>query len=406
MKTNITYYLYVLLIVANACNSGAKTQNNTKDTYKLVTPGSLTYEGHDSVIQIKADQIEPITYTKFSKKTQNIKYISLKTPDPIGIIDKIIIYKNKIYVLDSRKAECIFIFDMTGNLLKILNDKGRGPTEYLGLEDMNIDKTRQELVINDRLLGGLLHFTLDGKFIKKSKSCPKSDFVINDSVVISHIIPNLSDKGDFLVAVSREDSILLKDFPINPLNKHQGRSRIFFTNFCNQVLCIPPSSDTIYYFTSDSTYEAKYVLNHPKSIWEYKDLELTSEEYNNLLKSGYSSRYGSFLELDSMIYFSMETSEKGVLLIKSYFYDKGKEIAYEVIENKIDINGIFPHKPVAIYENAICGIVEPFFFKAIKNALDTCQSFPEKIILNTEIKDVLKHWEMESDPVLVLYEFK
>lgn len=405
MKTNITYFLYVLLITICACNSKSKTHNHKKSGVDSLVSKELVYAGCDSIIQINTDQIEQITYTDFSQKICNVRYIPLKTSEPIGVIEKIIMYEDKIYVLDAQKAECIFIFDMKGNLLRILNDKGRGPKEYLGLEDMNIDKVRRELIINDRLMGGLLHFTLDGDFVKKSKSCPKSDFFVKNGIVTSHITQSLSDKGEFQVAVSVEDSILLRGFPIYPIRRQQGASRIFFMGNCDQVLCIPPSSDTIYQFISDSVYQAKYVLNHHKSIWEYKDIELTSKEYNNLIKtSGYSSIYGTLLEVDSLLYFSMEKSENGILLIKSYFYDKKEEKTYEVLENKIDVNGILPHKPIAVYENSVCGIVQSYFLEAVKNVLDTC-SF-QKNRLNEDVKNVLQHWKMESDPVLVLYEFK
>lgn len=173
MKINIIYFLCVLLIAICACNFKSKTHSN--EINSLVS-GKLMYIGCDSIIQINTNQIEQITYTDFSQKICNVRYVPLKTSEPIGIIEKIIIYEDKIYVLDAQKAECIFIFDMKGNLLRTLNDKGRGPKEYLGLEDMSIDKVRRELIINDRLMGGLLHFTLEGDFIKKSKSCPKADF--------------------------------------------------------------------------------------------------------------------------------------------------------------------------------------------------------------------------------------
>lgn len=402
MKINIIYFLCVLLIAICACNFKSKTHNN--EINSLVS-GELMYIGCDSIIQINTNQIEQITYTDFSQKICNVRYVPLKTSEPIGIIEKIIIYEDKIYVLDAQKAECIFIFDMKGNLLRTLNDKGRGPKEYLGLEDMSIDKVRRELIINDRLMGGLLHFTLEGDFIKKSKSCPKADFFVKNGVVTSHITQTLPDKGEFQVAVSVGDSILFRGFPVCPIQRQQGASRIFFMDNCDQVLCIPPSSDTVYQFISDSVYKAKYVLNHNKSIWEYKDVELTSKEYNNLIKtSGYSLIHGTFLEVDSLLYFSMEKSENGILLIKSYFYDKRKGKAYEVMENKIDVNGVLPHKPITVYENSVCGIVQSYFLEAVKNVLDT-SSFQENR-LNEDIKNVLKHWEMESDPVLVLYEFK
>ena len=53
-------------------------------------------------------------------------------------MDKVLVYDNKIYILDAFVAEKVFIFDKRGVLLKTIDNKGQGPDEYAGLSGMSI----------------------------------------------------------------------------------------------------------------------------------------------------------------------------------------------------------------------------------------------------------------------------
>lgn len=406
LHLHIEIIYFFLILTFSSCNYADEKRTDKKLEPQIATLTELSRITDDSVCVLDITRVQSISYQDFSNKISDVKYIALKTPDPIGIIEKIIIYNNKIYVLDIRKAERIFIFDMEGNLLKIIADKGRGPREYLGLEDMNIDRERNELVINDRLLGGLLHFTLDGEFIRKSKSCPKSDFAIRNGRVLSHLTKFVATGSDYNVALSEDDSIFCKGFTYYPIQNHLPSTKMFFYNYKDDLMCLPPFSDTIYKFISDSEYKVKYIINHEKSIWKYRNKQLSGKEYNDMLATlNYSRLYDRFIELPDYIFLSLVKKDGKEVIINPYCYDKRTEETYELMDQKVTLNGLLPNMPVGVYKNSVIGIVEPYYFNLLAELLTSSyQNLQDSLQL--DLKNIIKEWKIESDPIIVLYKFK
>ena len=85
-------------------------------------------------------------------------------------IDKVLVHKKTIYLLDARQ-NIVFVFNDNGNFLFKINQKGRGPEEYNFLNDININPYEQTLELLDPM-GNLLTFDTTGKFIAKV-SLPK-----------------------------------------------------------------------------------------------------------------------------------------------------------------------------------------------------------------------------------------
>ena len=129
---------------------------------------------HGTPHPIRADNARIIGMDEMLDRVKSIEYIKLDSSEPIGVIDKMIVTKDKIYILDCYTAQQIFVFDKTGNLLFRIKNKGRGPKEYLSVADMQVDTIRNEILVNDALARSYLYFSADdGAFLHREKRSSK-----------------------------------------------------------------------------------------------------------------------------------------------------------------------------------------------------------------------------------------
>ena len=104
-----------------------------------------------------------------SQVINDFELIPLETTDEslIGYIDKIEFFDDKIYILDSHYASCIFIFSKEGRFLSKLSRKGRGPGEFIYPMSVAIDQ-RGAILVLDANLGKLLKYNIsDLSFIEE-----------------------------------------------------------------------------------------------------------------------------------------------------------------------------------------------------------------------------------------------
>ena len=81
----------------------------------------------------------------------------------IGQVDDLQVFDGHIYVLDSRQAVALYVFDFDGNFVRKIGTRGRGPGEYARLSDFTIDTQKKEIYIAD---GVRLHrYTTEGTFL-------------------------------------------------------------------------------------------------------------------------------------------------------------------------------------------------------------------------------------------------
>ncbi len=81
-------------------------------------------------ITVKTDSEDKRT---FSQIVDSISFIALETKEAslIGRITKLRFKDSRIYILDKRKSNCLFVFDNTGRYLFKIDDSGKGPGEFV-----------------------------------------------------------------------------------------------------------------------------------------------------------------------------------------------------------------------------------------------------------------------------------
>lgn len=267
---------------------------------------------HGTPHPIRADNARIIGMDEMLDMVKSIDYIKLDSSGPIGVIDKMIVTKDKIYILDCHTAQQIFVFDKTGNLLFRIKNKGRGPKEYLSVADMQVDTIRNEILVNDALARSYLYFsTDDGTFLRREKGIANCYLAHIDSLYINYQIPgqDFNDHENWAILVSDKDSILYKGFEPTPLQNDNFINNSFTYDCDGKLLFTPVYSDTVYQFMSVSIVSPKYVIRQKKSIWNLYNQKIPPQEVDKLIKQKDYTRYaGKFL--DGGNYASFEIAHK------------------------------------------------------------------------------------------------
>ena len=135
MRINL---LIILIIILNSCGRKGTNENNSTD----------------SVLEIDLLSEPGSRVKKLSEFAANVEYIPLQTMESSligGIRGKVINKEKRIYIQSGEEIMC---FDMDGEYLFKLQNRGRGPEEYTFLRDFDVSSDNKFLTIlsNSKLL--------------------------------------------------------------------------------------------------------------------------------------------------------------------------------------------------------------------------------------------------------------
>ena len=106
----------------------------------------------------------------FLEYIDSVYYVRLDLTDEsiIGQIDRLIVFEDRIYIMDWQTSS-IFIFDMKGRFLSKICRIGNGPGEYVKLHYFDIDGERRHIVLIDLMSYWALRYDLNGKYVSRKK---------------------------------------------------------------------------------------------------------------------------------------------------------------------------------------------------------------------------------------------
>jgi len=181
----------------------------------------------------------------FERIVDDYKYIKLETNDSclLGDIKKVIFDNDRIYVLSGG----VYCFDLKGNFLFAINRQGTGPSDYIRIDEMNIENG--VIHIYDNARWRITSFSSNTGVFLNSKKLPYS---VSQAVVVggtllmdgSHI-PNKLVKGNeriFVSTILKPEKIERCFFPekryeINSENQfYESNGQVYFKDpFYNRV---------------------------------------------------------------------------------------------------------------------------------------------------------------------------
>lgn len=344
--------------------------------------------------EIDATDMKALSYTEFIDEfIDDVHFVQLSSDELIGNIAKLQIFEDRIYVLDRFSAKEVFIFDMQGKLLKVIDDQGGGPKEYSQLGDMYINEDTRELIIAD-LRGKYVHYNLNGEWLRSTSVIPDSyyDHPMGQDSAFNFI------GDDYSLVLSKGSEVLKKAFPLYPIQRQVAVSDPFAKTGLGELLYIPSCCDTVYQLNRDLTYRAKYFVKQENSVWQHRDEELSDLERTDLIFKGCTGLGNAIFENEKFFVFTMTVRHKNQQLVRACFYNKEKkktfyfDIDKHFDGSKVLEKGVFPiGNPICLYGDYFVTSFIPIPIK--ENAH----------LANEEYLKIMNAGTDDTNPALVFY---
>ena len=400
-------YIFIVC-VSSLLVSCVKTHIKNDITKKIDSTSLMIEDCTTDYAVINTELLEGIEIDKYNEKIKSIKYIGLVSEEPIGTFYQLMIFNDKIYILDTN-IEKIFIFNTDGKIIHIIDDKGGGPKEYTGLGTMCISMKDSCLIVSDRLSMHILYYSLDGNFIKKEKGIASCFIESYGNKIINQLDFGQSFSTDinsnFHLVFSIKDSILKKAFPLYPIQINAVVEKSLSYNSKGGLLCSPLYSDTVYQIINDSIYTPKYVFQQNKSLWSKNQEPLSVKEKALLIiNDKYTCLGKPFLETYNFISYRIKLFGGNVHYVGSvnYYYDKTKKKSF-YFNALLDSKNLPNYIPSAetIYNNYFVGYISPSIIENIREWGKT----HELNIENEELRNLINSND-DFEGIIVMYELK
>lgn len=392
--------MFFLVLCFNSC------RRSSVDDFKSLDQDSTSIskirENSKNAIIINVQDVSDIINA--SDLIEDVKYIPLETNDSslIGYFRKILIYDNKIFIMDDMSAESVFIFDMNGNFITKIGTKGGAPNEFYKLAGMSIYKKKKELIVYDNKKKKMMYFTFNGKFIKSEKvnfrfygsfaALPSGNIVscTNKSCRNTH----LGRWDDYrLVYTDSTGNINNVAFRYDDNEKLPMALSEIFDNG-NSLLYQPCFKNELYEVT-DSTFNFKYsiVLGskfksfNSKRLLSFKEINSFKQSWNN------TTNLDNVAENDTHLYFSIANSNQKTFC----FYDKRTKHVIVTNDMSFDSNWVINFPVIHAYKDYFIATVTPRLLKMVSDKSNS---------LSLDVQQLVKKKNDDDNSFLVMFKLK
>ncbi|NLV62742.1 MAG: 6-bladed beta-propeller [Clostridiaceae bacterium] len=358
----------------------------------------------------KENEYETISITPSNKQLPmsqfigQIEYIKLTTPKEmaLGNIEKVIVHDDLFFVRHGSSNPSVSVFNSEGEFQYNIGKQGRGPGEYVALNDFNIDRTQKTVIIMDLMLQKMHFYNLDGAYVR------------SDALPIHALKFSSLKNGDYIFWVgnlynevmNKNETTLWNLYVVNPdlsiKEKHLEVTKEFMSVMngslpsslspCEDGVNIyAPLSNYIYHYNDRGEFSTKYYLdfgslncNFLSELHQYKGIK--SSFAFNLRKTGATYYPNQLFEFKKYLYFTFISNDD----MYSVYYDKENKSSHVTLGYPVDdINGAIFGRAVASTRNSLITVIEPV------RLMDDNNNVPEK----------LQHLNLtpNSNPVLAKY---
>jgi len=333
---------------------------------------------------------------KLSEYFENFRMLKLPSDTVIGRIQRIKYENNRIYISDSQQA--LFVFSEDGVLLYCFKKRGRGPGEYLGINDFMVNG--ETITILDRDQQRLITYDNSGKNISTrnlgyfaqaiSPSVDNSFFLFSDNA-FSHKLTRVSSgqEDSHFLAVDQERAKYLFIFAHHNFYRYQ-----------NSIYFFQPLNDTIYQSVDGGRMNQSYYVdfkgkNIPESFFK-RQFSNVKEFFDELYTTSYAYGVYSFVLHERFIMFGN-------------FYQKNKKLT--LYDRKNNISNTFSSIKDDVYFNGLTFPVSEFIYHADKHIIVPLDAFSVTEWRNAQppsmqFKDVVNTTKEEDNPILLIFDFK
>jgi len=250
MNLKIIISSLLLLVLIDSCNIPHKVEN--------------TLQTID--VEANINNFQQINLSQFS---DNIRYIALENRADIAIYDNPSFDLSENLLLTYDKESSLLIFDMFGHLLVRFGKKGRGPLEYLNIDNLRFGKDNKVYFSS---MDDLFEFNSNGIFSRKYSKCllVENAFylhqwcTIDDSLIFGHI-QNDSGQTKYKAILINMDGKVKRSFQNYDLLKNRksrivgGSTQIFY--FSDALHFKEQFNDTLFLLNADYELVPEYNIN-------------------------------------------------------------------------------------------------------------------------------------------------
>lgn len=341
--TIIAIVVCVLNMLVSCSQSGEQLLNN----YYSVTY-SINPEKEDSPLRLDQYSVDSVC--------------SLSLPDStLSGFSKFIVKNNKIYLLDSEIAKTVFVFDLSGNYLYKLGERGRAQNEYIGDPiDFFVDDDDNVSVfdvIGKKIL--VWHNDRFSKSIDTRDYNPQSFGITSNNKLLfsSEITPVLEDNGPSLFvcdSVNKKSRVLI---PANDKLYFMANNNTFFSNG-KRLSHIPVFSDSVLVFDKDEVekvvhfdFNGRFMRDNIPDMLVRTEKISHQEQVKNIIRYDGVNFLRKYQESDTFIL--LEYSFKSCS--KYWLFNKNAD---KVVASGVLFDGICPFSDYYLRDNQIIAYVD------------------------------------------------
>ena len=352
---------------------------------------------------------------------KNIRTILLETGDDclIGRINDLQVFDGCIYILDTRMAKSLFVFDMEGKYIRKIGSFGSGPGEYVSINDFTLDTENRIIFLSDH--SNRIHkYKFDGTYLHTiTIDAPNShvDYIqfYNRRLYVYGVVLKKSEDDYMLLEVDPSDGkILSRSLPIK-FNKGWDKSlNHSLTRFFMSRANDPPRFNLMFmdYVVSIGEDIIPYIelksknLTTEKDIDDFRDKDGRQITPLNMLNSKKLFHVHCFIENDDFISFRCGFTHYTAFVVL-YYKKTGEMKLAEILSNDL------------IFRQDKQGKLGRFRFADSKGAYEILDTQDDDAVFDVKSAirrnevapgldklDQLLNLTADSNPVIFFYEFK
>lgn len=350
----------------------------------------------DNIINIK---INPKSKNK-EKNIENIidslYLIPLSNKIPIATITKMKIVSDRIFIFDDL-GQNILIFDIKGELIGEIRNKGKGPNEYYKILDFDIDQDKEHILVLDQKRKRIQSYSYEGNFVSQKTISSHIRFfskLKKGYFAIYNDYNYLSSNNYNVFILDKKGNVKSKYFSFEEKFKetNRGKDSYFTSSKKSSINYIGQYDNHIYNIDKDSIWASYYLdfgkFNIPNDVVHNKRNSLNDYAYN----------ISNFYESSSHLTFSYIYDD--VLNVVYYNKKEGILLPPFNIKNPLYSNFFFPVK--AQYNDFFVTYVNP---KIFKNFDKQKYDFPVKKNL-TKYINLVKNISEDDNPIVYFFKFR
>jgi hypothetical protein len=365
---------------------------------------------NDNVLTLKFDFSEKLVNIFDIGLIYDVEILNLDCEEAIfGDVDKIIKYKNRIYILDKLKTYSVVIYDTLGNFVNLIERHGQGPNDYTQLSYIFIDTDDETLNLLSRSDRKILKHDLDGNIIKVEKSPKMFTRMLKTKDGYLGDMANdlwIQDKPYNLWTLSNTMKLKEGFFEINPTWNSKSIDRSVFSNY-GDIVHYHLAMDFNIYSLKDEIFSIAYTFDFGKWAWPEKYKEF--EKYENLLNNGdsrtrYILQFEHFQETENHIIAEIVHNYQMRLCV----YNKQTGKTYIAMADTYVDKYIFPFgRIIGTDEKAIYTLIEAPYMKMFRDGKNEYVNFEEKYPEQVKrLREKFSHIDEEGNSFLAIYYIK